>query len=72
MAFEKKFKEFHVARKMHQDLETPYDKVQADKALSFDKWSLPQWDLFKIVLDKEILTIKKNWSIPVFGLIMVS
>ncbi|CAM6086642.1 unnamed protein product [Calypogeia fissa] len=70
LAFQEKFKQFHVAQKMYQELETPYDKSTAHRAsLSKDHWSLPSWDLLKIGLEKEILTLKKNWIIPVVTMV---
>ncbi|CAM6119568.1 unnamed protein product [Calypogeia fissa] len=70
LAFQEKFKQFHVAQNMYQELETPYDKSTAHRAsLSKDRWSLPSWDLLKICLEKEILILKKNWIIPVVTMI---
>ncbi|CAM6086376.1 unnamed protein product [Calypogeia fissa] len=69
VTFEEKFKQFHVAQKMYQELETPYDKSKAHRAsLSKDHWSLSSWDLLKIGFEKEILILKKNWIIPVFSI----
>jgi hypothetical protein len=70
--FLEKFKNFHMAKEMQRESQTPTDKSQGRKALTFNHWKLSQRDLFKITLDKEILLMRKNWIVPVFSLFMLT
>ena len=46
--FSKKFEHFHVGQKLKEELSKPFDKSQGHRtALSFSKYSLRKWELFK-------------------------
>ncbi|KAL5700649.1 drug-responsive transcription factor pdr3 [Ranunculus cassubicifolius] len=65
--FCKKFEAFHIGKKLDKDLAEPYDKSLGHKdALSFSKYSLTKWELFKACLKREYLLMKKNSFIYVF------
>ncbi|WCJ30776.1 ABC transporter G family member 37 [Euphorbia peplus] len=65
--FVKKFKECRLGKKLSEDLLKPFDKSESEKsALSFKKYSLPKWELFKACTTREYLLIKRNSFIYVF------
>ncbi|KAM1961523.1 hypothetical protein ACFX16_021942 [Malus domestica] len=65
--FIKKFKDGHLGRQLHKELSKPFDKSQSHKdALSFRKYSLPKWELFKSCTRREFLLMKRNSFIYVF------
>ena len=59
--FSQKFKQFHVGQKLTEELSKPFDKSKGHKAaLSFSKYSLRKWELFKACFDREWLLFKRN------------
>ncbi|EXB80290.1 Pleiotropic drug resistance protein 3 [Morus notabilis] len=65
--FVKKFKDCHSGRKLSEELSKPFDKSQSHKnALSFQKYSLPKWELLKACSRREFLLMKRNSFIYVF------
>ncbi|CAM6099489.1 unnamed protein product [Calypogeia fissa] len=61
------FKNFRVGAKIMEELNTPYDKAQSHKAaLSYEKYSITPWELFKVNWDKEWLLMKRNSFVYVF------
>ncbi|XP_027917974.1 pleiotropic drug resistance protein 3-like [Vigna unguiculata] len=54
-------------RMLNDELSQPNDKSESHKnALSFSKYSLGKWDLFKACMKREILLMKRNSFIYVF------
>ncbi|KAH9331544.1 hypothetical protein KI387_003652, partial [Taxus chinensis] len=65
--FQQKFKLFHVGEMLTQELAKPYFKSKAgEAALSFKKYSLTKWELFKACFAREWLLMKRNSFIYVF------
>ena len=65
--FSHKFKQFHVGQKLTEELSKPFDKSRGHKdALSFRKYSLRKWELFKACFDREWLLIKRNSFVHIF------
>ncbi|OVA16669.1 ABC transporter-like [Macleaya cordata] len=65
--FSRKFKESNIGRKLDEELSKPYDKSQSHKdALSFSKYSLSNWELFKACMSREFLLMRRNSFIYVF------
>jgi ABC-type multidrug transport system ATPase subunit/ABC-type multidrug transport system permease subunit len=65
--FSQKFKQFHVGQKLTEELSKPFDKSEGHKAaLSFSKYSLRKWELFKACFDREWLLMKRNSFVYVF------
>ncbi|KAJ6429559.1 hypothetical protein OIU84_021041 [Salix udensis] len=65
--FVKKFKESEFGQKLDEELSKPFAKSESHKtALSFEKYSLPKWELFKLCSTREYLLMKRNYFIYVF------
>lgn len=65
--FVKKFKECQLGQKLNEDLSKPFEKCDSEKsALSFKKYSLPKWEIFKACARREFLLMKRNSFIYVF------
>ncbi|KAK4275216.1 hypothetical protein QN277_018340 [Acacia crassicarpa] len=65
--FIKKFKDSPVGQKLKEENSKPFDKSLNHKsALSFKKYSLTQWELFKACTMREILLMKRNSFVYVF------
>ncbi|PIA34579.1 hypothetical protein AQUCO_03700102v1 [Aquilegia coerulea] len=65
--FSKKFEACHIGKKLGDELAQPYDKSLSHKdALSFSRYSLTKWELFKACLKREYLLMKRNSFIYVF------
>jgi hypothetical protein len=65
--FSRAFLDFHVGKKLQEELATPFDKPMNHKAaLQTKEWQLSQWDYFKITFQKEVLFLKRNSFIYVF------
>ncbi|MBA0548689.1 hypothetical protein Golob_019773, partial [Gossypium lobatum] len=55
------FKEFHEGQRLHEEIYTPFNKIENHKnALSFNIHSLGKWELFKACLSREWLLTKRN------------
>ncbi|KAL5564644.1 hypothetical protein UlMin_027808 [Ulmus minor] len=62
-----KFKDCHFGQKLDEELSKPFDKSLGHKdALSFSKYSLTKWELFKICARREFLLMKRNSFIYIF------
>ncbi|KAL5582398.1 hypothetical protein UlMin_014840 [Ulmus minor] len=62
-----KFKNFHVGKKLEEELSKPVNKSQYQKnALSFDVYSLRKWELLKACTAREWLLMKRNSFVHVF------
>lgn len=62
-----KFKECQLGQKLNQVLSKPFDKSESHKSsLSFNKYSLPKWELLKACTRREFLLMKRNSFIYVF------
>ncbi|KAM7279762.1 hypothetical protein ACFE04_006896 [Oxalis oulophora] len=65
--FSQMFKESYLGIQLDEELYRPYDKSQSDKkALSFSKYSLGKWELFKACMAREFLLMKRNSFVYVF------
>ncbi|XP_050380227.1 pleiotropic drug resistance protein 3-like isoform X2 [Argentina anserina] len=61
------FKEFHVGKKLEEELCKPFDQSECHKhALSFDIYSQRKWELFKACLSREWILMKRNSFVHVF------
>ena len=70
--FSQKFKQFHVGQKLTEELAKPYHKSKENEAaLSFSKFSLTKWELFKACFDREWLLMKRNSVVYIFKGIQV-
>ncbi|KAF7127114.1 hypothetical protein RHSIM_Rhsim11G0100700 [Rhododendron simsii] len=65
--FCKKFKESTFGEKVDEDLSKPFTKSQSHtNAISFSKYSLSKWELFKACMSREYLLMRRNSFIYVF------
>ncbi|KAL3651415.1 drug-responsive transcription factor pdr3 [Castilleja foliolosa] len=65
--FSRKFTESTYGKKLSNELLVTFDKSKSHKhAISFNKYSLPKWALFKICMSKEFLLFKRNSFIYIF------
>ncbi|KAG2694531.1 hypothetical protein I3760_08G149600 [Carya illinoinensis] len=65
--FSRKFKESSYGKKLEEELSEPYDKSQSHQsALSFSRYSLSKWDLFRACASRELLLMKRNSFIYIF------
>ncbi|XP_058191657.1 pleiotropic drug resistance protein 3-like isoform X2 [Rhododendron vialii] len=70
--FCKKFKESTFGEKVDEDLSKPFTKSQSHKnAISFSKYSLAKWELFKACMSREYLLMRRNSFIYVFKTIQL-
>ncbi|KAG5525529.1 hypothetical protein RHGRI_031988 [Rhododendron griersonianum] len=70
--FCKKFKESTFGKKVEEDLSKPFTKSQSHKkAISFSKYSLSKWDLFRACMSREYLLMRRNSFIYVFKTIQL-
>ncbi|KAL6136418.1 hypothetical protein ACLB2K_061713 [Fragaria x ananassa] len=61
------FKEFHVGKKLKEELFKPFDQSESHRhALTFNIYSLRKWELFKACLSREWLLMKRNSFVHVF------
>lgn len=60
------FKASYLGKEMEEELSKPYDKSQCHNALSFSKYSLSKWELFKACMARELLLMKRNSFVYVF------
>ncbi|CAL9014492.1 unnamed protein product [Prunus brigantina] len=61
------FKDFHVGKKLDEELRKPFDKSECYKdALSFNIYSLRKWELLKACTAREWLLMKRNSFVHVF------
>ncbi|CAK7326246.1 unnamed protein product [Dovyalis caffra] len=65
--FVNKFKESRLGEKLDKELSKPFDKSKShENALTFSKYSLTKWELFKACSAREFLLMKRNSFIYVF------
>ncbi len=70
--FAELFRTFHVGKRMAAELEVPYDKERSHKAaLSFYRYSVSSWELFKANFAKEWLLMKRNSFVYIFKTVQV-
>lgn len=70
--FSQTFKQFHVGQKLTEELSKPFEKSKGHKtALSFSKYSLSKWELFKACFDREWLLMKRNSFVYAFKAIQL-
>lgn len=61
-----------VAQATSDELQHPYDRSKSHKAaLSFDRNSVTNWEIFKISYDREWLLMKRNSFIYIFKTVQV-
>ncbi|KAL2338895.1 hypothetical protein Fmac_013341 [Flemingia macrophylla] len=71
--FSQIFKSSYWGRMLNDELSQPDEKSQSHKnALSFSKYSLGKWDLFKACMKREILLMKRNSFIYVFKTVQLT
>ncbi|XP_064991162.1 ABC transporter G family member 41-like isoform X1 [Musa acuminata AAA Group] len=59
--FSKSFKVYQIGQSLSKELSKPYDMSQSHKnALSFNKFSLSNWELLKACVVRELLLMKRN------------
>lgn len=65
--FIEKFKKSHLGKNLEEELARPFIKSQSHQdALSYEKYSLTKWELFKACMAREFLLMKRNSFIYVF------
>ncbi|KAK1592033.1 hypothetical protein Q3G72_018095 [Acer saccharum] len=65
--FSQMFKASHLGKTLDEELSKPYDKSKChSNALSFSKYSLGKWELFKACMSRELLLMKRNSFVHVF------
>ncbi|KAI3448444.1 hypothetical protein Pfo_005109 [Paulownia fortunei] len=65
--FSRKYKESPYGKNLSEELSMPFDKSKSHKnAISFSKYSLPKWSLFKACMSREYLLFKRNSFIYIF------
>ncbi|GFP87969.1 pleiotropic drug resistance protein 3 [Phtheirospermum japonicum] len=65
--FSRKYTESPYGKKLFNELLVPFDKSMSHKsAISFSKYSLPKWSLFKICMSREYLLFKRNSFVYIF------
>ncbi|XP_050938061.1 ABC transporter G family member 36-like isoform X2 [Cucumis melo] len=70
--FARRFKQFHVGKKLHNELSVPYDKSLGHKAaLVYHKYSIPKLELLKACTHKEWLLIKRNSFVHIFKMVQL-
>ncbi|XP_038885457.1 ABC transporter G family member 42-like isoform X2 [Benincasa hispida] len=70
--FATRFKQFHVGKKLRNELSIPYDKSLVHRAaLVYDKYSVSKLDLLKACTDKEWLLIKRNSFVHIFKMVQL-
>ncbi|KAK4424493.1 Pleiotropic drug resistance protein 3 [Sesamum alatum] len=70
--FARKFMESRHGKKLSEELSSPFDKSKShESAISFSKYSLPKWTLFKACMSRENLLMKRNSFIYVFKAVQV-
>ncbi|KAE9446708.1 hypothetical protein C3L33_21397, partial [Rhododendron williamsianum] len=66
-SFCKKFRESTFGEKIDEELSNPFTKSQSHKnAISFSKYSLSKWALFKACMSREYLLMRRNSIIYIF------
>lgn len=66
------FKAFHIGQKMFDEIAVPYEKERSHKAaLSFDRYSVSNTEIFKANFAKEWLLVKRNSFIYIFKTVQV-
>nr|VDD05757.1 unnamed protein product [Brassica oleracea] len=65
--FSKRFKDLETGRKLEEALSKPYDRSEThNDSLSFNAYSLPNWELFRACLSREFLLMKRNYFVYLF------
>ncbi|PIM99606.1 Pleiotropic drug resistance proteins (PDR1-15), ABC superfamily [Handroanthus impetiginosus] len=65
--FARKYMESPLGKKFAEELSVQFDKSKSHKnAISFSKYSLPKWSLFKACMSREYLLMKRNSFIYIF------
>ncbi|KAH7833546.1 hypothetical protein Vadar_007445 [Vaccinium darrowii] len=64
--FSKKFKESTYGKKLDDELSLPFMKSHHRNAISFTKYSLSKWALFKACMSREYLLMRRNYFLYVF------
>jgi hypothetical protein len=70
--FAELFQTFHIGKRMEAQLMVPYQKEWSHKAaLSFYRYSVSNWELFKANFAKEWLLMKRNSFVYIFKTVQV-
>lgn len=71
--FSQIFKTSYWGRMLDDELSKPYDASQSHKnSLSFSKYSLGKWNLFKACMKRELLLMKRNSFIYIFKTVQLT
>ncbi|XP_004508092.1 pleiotropic drug resistance protein 3-like isoform X2 [Cicer arietinum] len=71
--FSQIFKTSYWGRMLDDELSQPYDKSQSHKSsLSYSKYSLGKWGLFKACMKREVLLMKRNSFIYIFKTVQLT
>ncbi|KAF5782016.1 putative AAA+ ATPase domain, pigment precursor permease/Protein ATP-binding cassette sub-family G [Helianthus annuus] len=66
------FKESYLGKEVNEDISTPLTRLQSHEgAMSFNKYSLSKWDLFRVCMSREILLMKRNSFAYIFKFVQV-
>jgi hypothetical protein len=70
--FAELFQTFHIGKRMEAELMVPYQKERSHKAaLSFYRYSVSNWELFKANFAKEWLLMKRNSFVYIFKTVQI-
>nr|XP_043616912.1 pleiotropic drug resistance protein 3-like isoform X2 [Erigeron canadensis] len=65
--FSTRFKESHLGKAINEDISKPFTRLQShENAISFHKYSLSKWSLFRACTSREILLMKRNSFVYIF------
>ncbi|KAL8027252.1 hypothetical protein ABFX02_14G083200 [Erythranthe guttata] len=65
--FSRKYTDSPYGNNLSKELSIPFDKSKSHKnAISFSKYSLPKWSLFKVCMSREYLLFKRNSFVYIF------
>ncbi|CAA0816517.1 ABC transporter G family member 37 [Striga hermonthica] len=63
----RKFTESALGKKLQDELSVPFNKAMSHpSAISFSKYSIPKWPLFKACMSREVLLFKRNSFVYIF------
>ncbi|KAI3810521.1 hypothetical protein L1987_20137 [Smallanthus sonchifolius] len=66
------FKESHLGKEVNDDISKPLTRLQThENAMSFHKYSLSNWDLFRASMSREILLMKRNSFVYIFKFVQL-
>ncbi|KAK1440473.1 hypothetical protein QVD17_06300 [Tagetes erecta] len=67
-----RFKESYLGKEVNDNVSTPITRLQShENAMSFQKYSLSRWDLFRACMSREILLMKRNSFVYIFKFVQL-